>query len=587
LTEQPIERVALDHEFPGYTEATRTRRLGPGHGSGGSPPNGTVISSWEYAYDDVGNVTSQTDKDSLVTSYTYDDIYQLTAVDYPSGSDFGYEYDAVGNRLKMYEYTSSTITTTYRYDDADELTQWTTSTLTMSFGYASDGCLVSKSDGSYTWTYDWDYERRLAAFKKNGASLVEYTFNPTGTRRQASDATLGVENYFCAGKRVLGDYDCNWGLETSYLHGTLRDEILCMLDRTTDPDTAHYFTSDRSRSTCELVNSSETVKTRYGYDAWGAPTERKLVGNVSTRYQFTGTEYCGTIALGISRGGWYSPVEARRLTSAVVASPPGSRAVTSHLYSFSAPVRSLQQDCVDHCDANHDDCFDECEYGPQYGQKGCDRSWTLGPWARCCQCWYKRCFIACLEGWGGDSMQHPPAAGDNRRSVSDCPSEMCGASNYSFEPKRYEGDITLEAEYWAGQFGFYVIHARNVCASLWQIHSQWGVYWYTSPLAYRLLTPSGWCVGCVYHAATVNDRPDLAVPGRPGLRCVASWPHNTVYLNVPMSAQRTGEPCPKYIPQWYGIEGWPYFRGPRGSQSPLNLVAGGEVQLWNSCNRGY
>jgi len=250
--------------------------------------NGTVISSWDYAYDDVGNVTSQTDKDSLATSYTYDDIYRLTHVNYPSGSDYGYDYDAVGNRTKMSEYTTSTITTTYTYDNADELTQYTTSTLTMSFGYASDGCLVSKSDGSDTWTYDWDYERRLAGFKKNGATLVEYAYNPTGMRRYSSDSTLGLTNYFWSGGHVLADYSSNWSLTRSYIFGPRVDEMIAMIDRTTDPNVTHYFTRDRLGSTRELVNASETLMTRYDYDAWGSPTETQLSGSVSSRYRFTG-----------------------------------------------------------------------------------------------------------------------------------------------------------------------------------------------------------------------------------------------------------------------------------------------------------
>jgi len=360
MTSQAMKREALNH-----AEAARMQRLGPGHwcghatlgpgyGSGGSPPsnndinyyydalnrvtavvngstfatieyatccslrskltlgngcyteyeyddagrlieienktsNATVISSWEYGYDDVGNVSSQTDKDSLVTSYTYDDIYELTYVNYPSGSDFGYEYDAVGNRTKMFEYTSSTITTTYTYDNADELTQWTTSTVTMTFTYASDGCVVSKSDGTDTWEYDWDYERRLAAFKKNSATLVEYTHNPTGTRRQASDSTLGVENYFHAGLQVLGEYSSNWSLVTSYMLGAD-----AMLDRTTEPDTAYYVTRDRLGSTRELVSASETVNTGYAYDVWGKPTETQFSGSVSTDYRFRGWYYAST-----------------------------------------------------------------------------------------------------------------------------------------------------------------------------------------------------------------------------------------------------------------------------------------------------
>jgi len=187
-----------------------------------------------------------------------------------------------------------TITTTYTYDDADELTQWTTSTVTMTFTYASDGCLKTKSDGTDTWTYDWDFERRLNAFKKNSATLVEYAHNPTGTRRYSSDSTLGLTNYFYSGGHVLADYSSNWTLTKSYIMGPSIDEIIAMIDRASDPNVTHYFTRDRLGSTRELVNSSETVNTRYSYDVWGDPAETQLAGSVSTDYLYRGWSYSST-----------------------------------------------------------------------------------------------------------------------------------------------------------------------------------------------------------------------------------------------------------------------------------------------------
>jgi len=398
LTEQ-VTAAPLAEKFCHEAEATRMRRLGPGywsghatlgpghrcglatlgpgHGSGGSPPNGTVISSWEYAYDDVGNVTSQTDKDTLVTSYTYDDIYQLTAVNYPSGSDFGYEYDAVGNRTKMFEYTSSTITTTYTYDNADELTQWTTSTVTMTFTYASDGCLVSKSDGTDTWAYEWDYERRLKAFKENSATLVEYGYNPTGTRRYSSDSTLGLTNYFYSGNHVLGDYSSNWTLNKSYILGPRVDEIIALIDRTSDPNVSYYFTRDRLGSTRELVNSSETVNTRYAYDVWGSPTQTQFVGNVSSQYRFTGREHDRTSGLYYYRARYYANALARFVSRdplyhgarghvdsyVYVASNPATLADPSGLdYDLRAAVVFIGGGLLSPCWTRGEDCMRCCEY---------------------------------------------------------------------------------------------------------------------------------------------------------------------------------------------------------------------------------
>jgi len=403
--------------------------------------NGTVISSWEYAYDDVGNVTSQTDNDSLVTSYSYDDIYQLTAVDYPSGSDFGYEYDGVGNRLKMHEYTtSSTITTTYTYDNADELTQWTTSTVTMTFTYASDGCLVSKSDGTDTWTYDWDFERRLAAFKKNGATLVEYAHNPTGTRRQASDSTLGVENYFHHRSRVLGDYNSNWGLETSYILGAN-----AMVDRTTDPDTACYLTQDRRRSTREILDGGQTVNTRYHYDIWSNTTQSHLIGSVSTRYRAGGLEYTAGHLYAKSKS-MYDPGVGRDVQAnfdyTMLFSDGGRYDVPGPQLGLAQaedrpccggpnaiPFDPCNQPEEGYCEMWLRECRARCET-----QGACANNWHKALCYRCCQCYYKRCWTTCgREGiWEG-----PPPYCASYMSGDKCP-QACWADDYFPPPCAYK-----------------------------------------------------------------------------------------------------------------------------------------------------
>jgi len=389
--------------------------------------NGTVISSWDYAYDDVGNVTSQTDNDSLVSGYTYDDIYQLTAVDYPSGSDYGYEYDAVGNRTKMFEYTSSTITTTYTYDDADELTQWTTSTVTMTFTYASDGCLSTKSDGTDTWTYDWDYERRLKAFKKNSATLVEYAYSPTGTRRYSSDSTLGVTNYFYSGNHVLADYTSNWTLEKSYILGPRIDEIIVMIDRTT---------KDKLGSTRELMSDSETVDTRYEYDAWGDPTETQLIASVSTRYRGAGVEFL-TAGLYAS-GRMYDPSEGRDTKAnfdRISIIPDGGR------YNINPPGDPSPIACCStgmfhcdparhpgYCEVNHEECRQRCEM-----DLACDRNYHKALCYRCCQAAYKRCWLdgcgAQASGVPGEYVEGPPLKCKNNMFIEKC-HQACHASNY-------------------------------------------------------------------------------------------------------------------------------------------------------------
>jgi len=359
------------------------------YGSGGSPPlgngcyteydyddarrltkitnkksNGTVISSWEYEYNDDGYVTKRTDKDSNEIGYGYDDVHRLTSIDYPSGSDYIYEYDSVGNRIRTHEITSSsTITTTYTYDDADELTQWTTSTVTMTFTYASDGSLKTKSDGTDTWTYEWDYERRLEAFKKNSATLVEYRYNPTGTRRQASDATLGVVNYFHTGGHVLADYNSNWALKTSYVRLPDCLEIVGMLDRTADPTPVYYFAKDGQMSTRELLNGFENVVTRYSYDAWGDPTETKLTGDISSLFRFMAQIYSEEVEASLDNVGPYLAETARSANGVVLNTPTklvlcSEAAQTDYWWWFCVLG---EQGCRDCCAREYGICTDNCK----------------------------------------------------------------------------------------------------------------------------------------------------------------------------------------------------------------------------------
>ena len=73
----------------------------------------TLISSYAYTHDDVGNRTSMTEANGDVTSYTYDSVYRLTdETKRDSGNNLLYRYqythslfaqgrlyDGVGNRL--------------------------------------------------------------------------------------------------------------------------------------------------------------------------------------------------------------------------------------------------------------------------------------------------------------------------------------------------------------------------------------------------------------------------------------------------------------------------------------------------------
>lgn len=101
--------------------------MGPGYA--------TTVRSQNYTYDDASNVLTHT-TGGVTTTYGYDDIDQLIS-ESRSGYSASYSYDANGNRLTR---TVNGTTEDYAYDDADKLLTVKIGTTTIkSFTYDEAG----------------------------------------------------------------------------------------------------------------------------------------------------------------------------------------------------------------------------------------------------------------------------------------------------------------------------------------------------------------------------------------------------------------------------------------------------------------
>ena len=97
----------------------------------------SVISSFEYERDPVGNPVSILREDGSVVYYEYDPKHQLTRETQrdSQGQDlyaWEWDYDAAGNRTYQ---TFNGETTYYSYNAANELTQETTEGVTTYYSY--------------------------------------------------------------------------------------------------------------------------------------------------------------------------------------------------------------------------------------------------------------------------------------------------------------------------------------------------------------------------------------------------------------------------------------------------------------------
>jgi YD repeat-containing protein len=93
-----------------------------------------------------------------------------------------YTYDPVGNR------TASLGVSSYTTNASNELT----SDSNASYTYDSNGNTLTKTVGSNTTTYAWDYENRLTSVMLPGSGgTVTFKYDPMGRRIEKSSSAGG------------------------------------------------------------------------------------------------------------------------------------------------------------------------------------------------------------------------------------------------------------------------------------------------------------------------------------------------------------------------------------------------------------
>ncbi len=284
----------------GYTYNNLSRLLSVLHQLGGITKDGAT-----YTYDNVGNRTSKTfvqqsdpDPISVVASYSYDNIYQLTQTLLDGGLSESYSYDEVGNR------TASLGVSPYLYNNSNELT----STPLAGFSYDENGNTTSKTDGSGTTNYTWDYENRLVSASVPGTGTVSFAYDPFGRRIFKSSASA-TTIYAYDGDTVVEELDGSGGVVARYAQGLGIDEPLAMYRG----GTASYYHADGLGSVTSLADSSGVVAASYVYDSFGNLSSSS--GTLTNNFRYTGREFDSETSLYYYRARYYDPSVGGRFLS--------------------------------------------------------------------------------------------------------------------------------------------------------------------------------------------------------------------------------------------------------------------------------
>lgn len=256
----------------------------------------------------------------ITIDYVYDPLNRLTSANYSDGRSFSYQYDAVGNVLQYSQTQSgSTVTTTYHYNHANQLT-------------------TAQADNSpILWQYVFDPNGRLTEVLPDGVpanGAKRYAYNTAGylTKTETHDGSgyqLQAEMlYDGLGQRLsMTAYALGTSVTTNYTLDLTQNGH--PLSATSNGNTTYYlygldpiaeFTTswsyslpDGTNTPRQLTNSAGTITLAGRYTPWGDALDYAGTGNFTFGY-FGGLMDSATGLLYVGNGQYYDPTTGRFLT---------------------------------------------------------------------------------------------------------------------------------------------------------------------------------------------------------------------------------------------------------------------------------
>ena len=218
----------------------------------------TPAGTYNYAYDNVGNITSET-MGGKTTSYVYDTNNRLVRENNQrQGKTYVYAYTTSGDisSRKTYAYTTGTLgaeiipSDTYEYSNG-LLTQYKDNTITYS------GVTVTGFGG---YTVDWYKSGLLGNYSKTGSTNT-YTYDMDGVRLSKTENGI-TTNFYYAGGMLVGQKTGNNALVFKFDHASDYYGF-------TYGGNNYWYIKNLQNDVVAIANDAGNIIVRYYYDAWG------------------------------------------------------------------------------------------------------------------------------------------------------------------------------------------------------------------------------------------------------------------------------------------------------------------------------
>ena len=271
--------------------------------------------SYDYSYDNNGNITEIKQNGKLTNKYVYDSLNELKEeYDYVNKFYINYSYDGAGNLQNKYEQvldpnygypTGTQHGNTYEYTDTswkDKLTKVNGSNIF----YDANGNPLSYRDGM---SFEWENGRILKNINTSDKA-VQMSYDSNGMRTQKSVDGVKTNYYYDSNKNLIAlvkgndtllfYYDSDGSATSFSYNGTM-----------------YFYVKNLQGDVIRIIDLAGTEVASYVYDAWGNIKDTK--GEPTIReinpIRYRGYVYDTETSLYYLQSRYYDPFTSRFLNA--------------------------------------------------------------------------------------------------------------------------------------------------------------------------------------------------------------------------------------------------------------------------------
>ena len=277
---------------------------------------GAALWSETFGYDGMGNITS-IDRNGTRYDYKYDDLNRITQETSAAANlNTTYRYDARGNIASIAANdvpNTEVINQSYSYNALNQLSSYTTPTVTASYTYYGDGLRATKTVNGVKTRYVYLNGRVVEELDANGNSI---------------------------GRSI-------WGNELLYRKDAVANK-------------AGFYTYNGHGDVVSIRDHAGSMLNSYDYDIWGNITSK--VEQMSNPFKYTGEIYDDESGLIYLRARYYDPVDKRFMNEDTYEGDI-KNPLSQNLYTYVHNNPLTGVDPSGHCRTGVTPTYGTCAYG--------------------------------------------------------------------------------------------------------------------------------------------------------------------------------------------------------------------------------